>query len=539
MQDKNRFKVLVCNLIISVLCLCSIAAYFIWPFLQVDVKLTITPTLLETVLQSGESNPEADPNAPTATESGTPSDPSTEESGSLGDLLASIDTEKFCAELDPIALKIELTTVDVLSSLDTSADTVAAVRAIIDKNVDKIVNDMEAPLNKLAQSAVKEVSKVTVKDSVKQSIRDSLDSSLSDAEKDEKTDQLMMDIGLTDEYLDEKIDDLFADLSEEPIPVDTATDKIVDTVADVMADVKNNADKNGVDELQNFSGTMTNEEREELKKELSSVVETFADENGNVDMNSLVPQLLLMMMKGENGSGREGEGVPNAGVSVKVTALGSTTSSSVPTTNNEETQSATEELKEELRTMIHELIPDDVALTIATVMQGLSYLVFFTFFTWAYLLLKILVKWTRRCNGIKLKLPIWLGTLPYLIFALLPNGIMAALRNPATLAQFAAMDFDLSAASGILAAFDVSFFNGGFLSFYIAIFLLLFGLFYYGPLRRMLKKEAKQEKKSTKPAKKERKRRVAAPVAPVETEEELDDEYFVDDSDAYDDGIDE
>jgi flagellar basal body-associated protein FliL len=213
--------------------------------------------------------------------------------------------------------------------------------------------------------------------------------------------------------------------------------------------------------------------------------------------------LQLMQSTGGEGSG-EGSGMEQGGVSVKVSTLSasytsSEVSSSEGLTGDE--QDAKEQLKAELRQIINNAISDDVVAGIATVMQIISYVIYFTFFTWAWLILKILVKCRRHCNGIKLKLPIWLGWLPYLILGILPNSIISTMKDPATIAQLG-----MGEIGSFMSAININFFNCGFISFYIAIFLLLFGLFYYGPLRRKLKKEAKRMKKEAKKAKKEAKK---------------------------------
>ena len=177
-----------------------------------------------------------------------------------------------------------------------------------------------------------------------------------------------------------------------------------------------------------------------------------------------------------------------------------------------------------------------MAESIAMVMQVISYVIYFTFFTWGWLIFKILMKCRRHCNGIKLKLPIWLGWLPYLILGLIPNAVISAIKSPEFAAEMAASGMDMSAVSGLMSSLDISFFNCGFISFYIAIFLLLFGLFYYGPLRRKLKKEAKAMKKAARKAKKEAKKLgyATANVAAANTNDVYDDGDIDDDNDGYD-----
>lgn len=48
----------------------------------------------------------------------------------------------------------------------------------------------------------------------------------------------------------------------------------------------------------------------------------------------------------------------------------------------------------------------------------------FTMLTWAYLVLKILCKMFAKNPAVKLKLPIWLGWLPFLVLVLLPTSFL-------------------------------------------------------------------------------------------------------------------
>lgn len=512
MQDNKRFKVFICNIIISVISVFSIAAYFIWPFFKVEVTLAVTPDMVESVFQSAS---DSDPSTPTEPTAETSSDSST-------NIFENIDTEQLCANLDPISVAIELKTTNVLASLDSNGDTKENIQKIIDDNVNMIVDDIEGPLNKLVQTTVKEVSKATVKDSVKSSIKESLDDSV--ANKDEKANELLQQAGLTDEYIDNKIDTLFEDLSQGPIPVEDATDKIVDTIDTVISDVCRNAQSNDIEELKDMH-PLTDEEKEDLKANLNEFVSTLADENGNVNMDSLVTDLMLMLIQSAQ---EDDENNENGDTSLTVSALSAAPSSDSSTPNSGNSK---DELKTELTNMLNDLIPEDAADMITIGLQGISGLILFSFFTWIYLILKILAKSRRHCNAIKLKLPLLLGSLPYFLLALLPNVGFTLLKNPEVLT---ALELTDPATLTMLNSFNIHFFSGGFFSYFAGWFLFFFVLFYYGRLRRKLKKEAKKMKKEAKRMKK------AGYVAPAtnygdnETTDYSNDESYEEDYDVID-----
>ena len=131
MKDSKRFKVLICNIIISVLCLFSIVSYFIWPFFKLEVSLTLSADMLESVI-GGMGEEGGDPYAPTAAENDSGDD-------SMSDMLSNIDFEAFCADLDPIKISLELKTADILAA--NSTDATEAVQTIIDSNVNNIIDE--------------------------------------------------------------------------------------------------------------------------------------------------------------------------------------------------------------------------------------------------------------------------------------------------------------------------------------------------------------------------------------------------------------
>ena len=494
MKNSKRFKVFICNIIISALCIFSIVSYFIWPFFKLEVSVTITSSMLDSVLnEMGGDN---------AAASGD----------SMTDMLANIDTEAFCAELDPIVLSLELKTTDIIGAGNGEAK--ATIQKIIDSNVNNLIDKLDEPINKVVKGAIKEVSKVvvkeTIKESVKQSIKGSLQETLTDAELDEEVQEIFEELNV-DATINNAIDTLIEDLSGQDVPVEQATNNIIDTVDDVLTQLSESANNSTsdnplVEELKSLE-KMTEQDKEAIREEVGKTVEMFADENGNVNMDNLLNELLLQLMQSGNSNGNVEEGVEDGGenggkgileeggVSVQVAALSATYTASESSSGlSGEEQDAKELLKAEIRNLINEAISDDAVETIAQVMQIISYIIYFTFFTWIWLIFKILVKSGRHCNGIKLKLPIWLGWLPYLVLALIPNGAVSILKNPAMLSKLG-IDLPVEEIGSIMSAINISFFNCGFISFYIAIFLLFFGLFYYGPLRRKLKKEAKKAKK--------------------------------------------
>ena len=79
-------------------------------------------------------------------------------------------------------------------------------------------------------------------------------------------------------------------------------------------------------------------------------------------------------------------------------------------------------------------LPEGTADNVVLALRIICGVLCFVMFTWAYLVLKILVKLFAKNPAIKLKLPIWLGWLPFLLLVLLPMGAIALFKaSPAFL----------------------------------------------------------------------------------------------------------
>ena len=109
----------------------------------------------------------------------------------------------------------------------------------------------------------------------------------------------------------------------------------------------------------------------------------------------------------------------------------------------------------------------------------------------AYLILKILVKLGAKNNAIKLKLPIWLGSIPFWVLYLLPTLAISLLKNPpAALTDLMGAEA-MAEMSGMLSGFEASFFTCAWVSFIAGFALVLFSIFFYSRQRRKLKKYKK------------------------------------------------
>lgn len=497
-KTKQRFAVHICNAVISLLCILSIAMYFIQPLWKVDISYTL----------SGE------------TMAGIVSDMMQ----SSGDSESDDSSSDLNLEMDDINIRLSITlrTRDVLTSLsDTPTQ---GVQNIIDDNVNALVDQLMGEMDGIIESLLKSVSKTTVSTTIK----DQVQSAMGEDTTTEEVEQVLQNAGITDEYINDQTDALIDAIYAENATVDSVTDTVVDIVDDVFTKL-NQADS------ETFQETLSEETKQEIRDSVSEVLSSMADENGNLNVDDMLLETLFGMLNGQTespddntGNGTNdnnedsGNSAPITGDNGNVPSIATmqkaanrtvvlmqdsvaddpiedgtiepdssvSSDSSISDSTDDEQMTKEEmlaELKTKLSAKIRELLPEDIAAQIADVMKIVSYVLLFTFFTWAYLILKILVKLPRTNNAIKLKLPIWLGCIPFTILYAIPTLLFSLLKNPpAALVDLIGTE-SLAAMSGL----DVAVSSGACFSFIAAVALALLAIFYYGGLRRYLRKVEK------------------------------------------------
>jgi len=435
-MDKKslRFKVGICNIIISVLCVLSIVSYFFMPFWKVAVAYTVTPEMLQEIL-----------------------DGATEGSEDMEDL--EFDAAEVVGEEGiTLELSIRLKTADMLAAI--GGDATDSVQALIDDNVSNIIDDLYPTLSKIASNTAK----VTVKTTVYAMVDEEL-------EGHEEVRETMDAAGVTEDYIDGEIDKLMTTI-DEGAHVDEITAQIVDTIDDVFNKL-NTYDASTYD-------TLDASTKEEITDEVKEILLEIADDEGHIKTDELIASLLLELLEETEDSASTNNVVSTSFITAAA---------------EEESGSSVDELKAKLTDLILDQIPEDSAEMIAMIMKVIGFVFIFTAFTWFYIILKILVKMRKTNNAVKLKLPIWLGWLPCLILVFIPSlafrmlskpdGLMAKIAGADTAAEMAEMLGNLS----------VSFSSASIISFAIAMAFVIFSIAYYGRLRRKLKKIRKAEKK--------------------------------------------
>ena len=403
---KRKGIAFIFNVIITAICLASVLAYFVLPLWKVNVSCTLTSEMFRSI---------------------------TGESGENEELMKEIADELEKKPIDA-AFDITLKTKTFLASFASDGEKLVA--EMVDYNAETLTNQLSG--------TVKEVSKAAVRATAKNSLKETLkDGSAEYQWKDEET---------VNAELDKLTDALMKD--------DATVSSVSDAAADAIANVYKSETGNDMPEA----------DKQAAKAEMEKMLKEVADENGNIDADKLITDMLAQMLSGnsgsgnnENGSGNNENGDGNGTGADKETAAATFTAaktstlfigtgegsgetagsggSSGETTGGGEADSM-QALKDSLTQAINEKIGGQMN-TFLLVMKITGGVILFTLFTWAYIVLKILCKAATANPVVKLKLPIWLGWLPFLILYAVPTGVikLAGSASAETAAMLAGMNF--------------------------------------------------------------------------------------------------
>lgn len=396
---KNKGVAFIFNVIITAICLASVLAYFVLPLWKVNVSCTLTSEMFRSI---------------------------TGESGENEELMKEIADELEKKPIDA-AFDITLKTKTFLSSFASDGEKLVA--EMVDYNAETLTEQLSG--------TVKEVSKAAVRATAKNSLKETLkDGSAEYQWKDEET---------VNAELDKLTDALMKD--------DATVSSVSDAAADAIANVYKSETGKDIPEA----------DKQAAKAEMEKMLKEVADENGNIDADKLITDMLAQMLSGNSGSGNNENGDGNGTGADKETAAATFTAaktsilfigtgeasgetagsggSSGETTGGGEEDSM-QALKDSLTQAINEKIGKQMN-TFLLVMKITGGVILFTLFTWAYIVLKILCKAATANPVVKLKLPIWLGWLPFLILYAVPTGVvgLAGSASAETAAMLAGMNF--------------------------------------------------------------------------------------------------
>lgn len=436
-KSGSRFTVFLFNILIALLSVAAVAALFFAPLWEIDVKYVMQKEVLEKILPEEAKE---------------------------------VDLDEIVGDGIPLSLTVSVQTKDTIRSA-LGKDARQSVTELIENNVDKVVDELAPTFDEIAEKIVRSTAKSTVRDAVNEQVKNFLQNAGSEA-TDERVSELLKQAGVDEEYINQKTDALLDAIYAENATVDGVSQKAVETVEEVFEKL----DESGVAEFQ--GAALTEENKEEIKNSIAEALSVIADENGNIDADDLAANLILEMLRSS-----EDESEP------AVAAMDFTTQE---TDSGSVEEDATEQLKAEVKQMIMEKLTDETLDGIVLALRIVFGVLCFTAFTWAWLIVKMLFKAFSRNPAIKLKLPIWLGWLPFLALVLLPMGAMLLVKaQPSFLVNLLGAEM-MESLSTFFASASLSFSSAAWVAFAAAIALIILSI-PYGIFRRRLKRAKRED----------------------------------------------
>ncbi len=436
-KSGSRFTVFLFNILIALLSVAAVAALFFAPLWEIDVKYVMQKEVLEKILPEEAKE---------------------------------VDLDEIVGDGIPLSLTVSVQTKDTIRSA-VGKDARQSVTELIENNVDKVVDELAPTFDEIAEKIVRSTAKSTVRDAVNEQVKNFLQNAGSEA-TDERVSELLNQAGVDEEYINQKTDALLDAIYAENATVDGVSQKAVETVEEVFEKL----DKSGVAEFQ--GAALTEENKEEIKNSIAEALSVIADENGNIDADDLAANLILEMLRSS-----EDESEP------AVAAMDFTTQE---TDSGSVEEDATEQLKAEVKQMIMEKLTDETLDGIVLALRIVFGVLCFTAFTWAWLIVKMLFKAFSRNPAIKLKLPIWLGWLPFLALVLLPMGAMLLVKaQPSFLVNLLGAEM-MESLSTFFASASLSFSSAAWVAFAAAVALIILSI-PYGIFRRSLKRVKRED----------------------------------------------
>lgn len=407
---KNLF-VFIFNAIFTVICIAAIALYFILPLWKVSVTYNITEEQLNEMLGND------------------------------------IDFTTSSGQGVDVKVDLRFDSIHMISSV-ADGDAQKTAERIVDDNLDSIVNQISASISEVTKEVVQTVATDTVKTEIKTQIKEFLNSSSSSEEEDEqpivtdeRVQELLDNAGVDDDYIAEKVEAVI----EEIYQPDATVDKICDEATNVAREAYSKLQESEQEEFSDLEFTAENEQS--IRDIIADILQEVADEDGNVNAEEFVNALILEVMKALNDSGAETNSAAIAPLSAVSLASNDTTSS----------ENSKDEIKAEIRQYILSIISLEELNTVFLItFIAIAAILCISLLSWLYLLIKLIVKFFTKNHSVKLKCPIILGWLPFLILYVLPTIAMLVLPRFIE-----------------LPAITVSFFSSGIFAFAAAVILII------------------------------------------------------------------
>ena len=507
--SRTRKKVAICNVIIAALCVLSIVCYLVLPFWKVDMKLSLTAEKLEQLMEAlpmeddgadGMSKPlSATPLD--GEQSQNPEDPSK----ALADLLASLDFQDLLGDSElSFEISIVLKSDDIISAI---AEPEKVAEKIVQANTDVLVEQVNTQVTQIVETVTENLLPNMVNVLLDYSYAELAALATAngyDVSVETIKTEIFTACGITTEWVIDLVEDVQAIFEKDTLTAQTLTDDIFTLGESVFLKGKqivplmvqygiienNGGDLPSTDEEWD---AVWNEAVAEGQDDVYQFLLEIETEYGALTFENLFMHLIAMLEEEMGNASQPGGEEPMVRALSFALLTEETPEGGEPagdanggaTAGNAQNLLATE-----LTNYIMSMIPAEAAAELGSYMQYLSYFLIAMVAIWAYPIVKILFKMGAKNNTVKLGVPIWLGSLPFLLLQLLPMAALFVVQTPSILGPLAGNE-TANMLAAVFSVFNIRFTTGAWVAFAVGTFFVLFSIFYYGRQRRKLKKMKK------------------------------------------------
>ena len=388
-KSERRLSVFIFNLIIFIMSFFILVVYATQPFFKLEAKAELSKENLASLIEIDNEEIDVMEILPESIELS---------------LTLSIEAD---VALDTAAKVLN----QIIFNFNTDVDLTAEVTALIDDNVQLLIDQIIPELEGIVLSTAKHIAV----ENGKQSLLDALQEANPDSDID--FEQKLEEAGINDEYISEKMDEVIDSFSAENATLDTVAATVVDVVNDIITDLNNSEDES----LHLLEGV--NEEN--LTEVIKGKLDTFADEEGNIDIEAALTELFNNAFTLVSDSNSDSASVATRSGMALLTAKAE------ETPETEETAT----LAQTIRNAIMNELGEGIYETTSEVLKAVSMNLIFAMFAWIYLMIKIIVKLFMKNNTVRFKVPILFGATPGLLWLIpsIANHFLS--KNPDLLAN--------------------------------------------------------------------------------------------------------
>lgn len=499
--SRTRKKVAICNLIIAALCVLSIVCYLVLPFWKVDMKLSLTAEKLEQLMEAFPAEGDgtggmSKPLSATPLE-GEQQQPPEDPSKALADLLATLDFQELLGDSElSFEISIVLKSDDVISAI---AEPEKVAEKIVQANTDVLVEQVNTQVTQIVETVTENLLPNMVNVLLDYSYAELAALATAnghDVSVETIETEIFTACGIDAQYVIDLIEDIQAIFEKDTLTAQTLTDDIFTLGESVFLKGKQIVPlmvQYGIIENDGDDLPTTDEEWDavwdeavtEGKDDVYQFLMEIETEYGALTFENLFMHLIAMLEEEMGDASQPGGEEPMVRALSFALLTDETPEGDTNTSENPQNLLATE-----LTNYIMSMIPAETAAELGSYMQYLSYFLIAMVAIWAYPIVKILFKLGAKNNTVKLGVPIWLGSLPFLLLQLLPMAALFVVQTPSILGPLAGNE-TANMLAAVFSVFNIRFTTGAWVAFAVGTFFVLFSIFYYGRQRRKLKKMKK------------------------------------------------